>query len=140
MTVVLDKITEVQSTVVDTISSVKEPVVKGVSTVVDFVIDRLPEIPAFPYAEQIPTPVELVNNQYKFAKSLVDTNKEIALAVAKAVSPLTDQVLDRKTRPAAGKPVTANGTAPKATARKTTARKATPRKTAARKTAARKSA
>ena len=103
MTVVLDKITDVQSSVVDTISSVKEPVVKGVTTVVDFVIDRLPEIPALPYAEQIPTPVELVNNQYKFAKSLIDTNKDIALAVAKAVAPLTDKVLDRKTRPAAGK-------------------------------------
>jgi len=135
MTVVLDKITEAQSTVVDTISSVKEPVVKGVSTVVDFVIDLLPEIPAFPYAAQIPTPVELVNNQYKFAKSLVDTNKDIALAVAKAVSPLTDQVLDRKTRPSVGKPVTTNGTAPKATVRKTAARKAAPRKTAARKSA-----
>jgi hypothetical protein len=135
MTVVLDKITDVQSTVVDTISSVKEPVVKGVTTIVDFVIDRLPEIPAFPYAEQIPTPVELVNNQYKFAKSLVDTNKDIALAVAKAVAPLTDQVLDRKTRPAAGKPVTTNGAV-----RKPAVRKPAVRKTAARKTTARKSA
>ena len=104
MTVVLDKISDVQSTVVDTISSVKQPVVKGVTTVVDFVLDRLPEIPAVPYAGQIPTPVELVNNQYKFAKSLIDTNKDIALAVAKAVAPLTDQALDRKTaRPAAKK-------------------------------------
>ena len=60
MTVVLDKITDVQSSVVDTISSVKEPVVKGVSTVVDFVVERLPEIPVVPYADQIPTPAELV--------------------------------------------------------------------------------
>ena len=105
MTVVLDKISDVQSTVVDTISSVKQPVVKGVTTVVDFVLDRLPEIPAVPYAEQIPTPVELVNNQYKFAKSLIDTNKDIALAVAQAVAPLTDQALDRKTaRTVAKKP------------------------------------
>ncbi len=104
MTLVLDKLTDVQTTVVDTISSVKEPVVKGVTTVVDFVVDRLPEIPALPYAEQIPTPVELVNNQYKFAKSIIDTNKEIALAVAKAVAPITDKALDRKpVRPAAKK-------------------------------------
>ena len=104
MTVVLDKISDVQSTVVDTISSVKEPVVKGVTTVVDFVLDRLPEIPAVPYGDQIPTPVELVNNQYKFAKSLIDTNKDIALAVAKAVAPITDPALSRKpVRPAAKK-------------------------------------
>ena len=110
MTVVLDKLTDVQTSVVDTISSVKEPVVTGVSTVVDFIIERLPEIPAVPYAEQIPTPAELVNNQYKFAKSLIDTNKDIALAVAKAAAPLTDKALDRKS--------------PRTVAKKTTAKKA----------------
>jgi len=109
MTIVLDKLTDVQNNVVETLSAVKEPVVKGVTTVVDFIIDRLPEIPAIPYAEQIPTPVEVVNNQYKFAKSIIDTNKDLALAVAKAVAPLTDQALDRKAaaRPAAKKPATA---------------------------------
>lgn len=107
MTVVLDKLTDVQANVVDTLASVKEPVVKGVTTVVDFVVDRLPEIPAIPFAEQIPTPAELVNNQYKFAKSIIDTNKELALAVAKAVAPLTDPALDRKpAKPAAKKATT----------------------------------
>ncbi len=96
-TVVLEKLTDVQSQVVDAISTVKEPITTGVSTVVDFVIDRLPSIPVVPYAEQIPTPKELIDNQYKFAKSLIDTNKDIALSVAKAAAPLTDQVLDRKT-------------------------------------------
>src|SRR4051794_11667727 len=95
-TVVLDKLTDVQSSVVDAISAVKEPVTTGVSTVVDFVVDRLPGIPAVPYAEQIPTPKEIIDNQYKFAKSIIDTNKDIALAVAKAAAPLTDAVLDRK--------------------------------------------
>ena len=108
MTVVLDKLTDVQNNVVDTLSSVKEPVVKSVSTVVDFIVDRLPEIPALPYAEQIPTPVEIVNNQYKFVKSILDTNKDLALAVAKAVAPLTDPALDRKAaRPAEAKKATA---------------------------------
>jgi hypothetical protein len=95
-TPVLEKLTDVQGTVVDRIASVKEPVVKGVTVVVDFVVERLPEIPAIPYAEQIPTPVELINNQYKFAKSVLDTNKDIAVAVAKAAAPVTDKVLDRK--------------------------------------------
>ena len=95
-TPVLEKLTDVQTQVVDAISNVKEPVSKGVSTVVEFVIERLPNIPAVPYAEQIPTPKELIDNQYKFAKSIIDTNKDIALAVAKAAAPLTDVVLDRK--------------------------------------------
>lgn len=95
-TPVLDKLTDVQTTVVGYISTVKEPITNGVSTVVDFVVDRLPSIPAVPYADQIPTPKELIDNQYKFAKSIIDTNKDIALSVAKAAAPLTDAVLDRK--------------------------------------------
>ena len=96
MTLVLDKLTDAQTSIVDTIASVKEPVVSGVSTVVDFVTGRVSEIPALPFGEKIPTPVELVNNQYKFAKSIIDTNKDIALSVAKAAAPITDKVLDRK--------------------------------------------
>ena len=88
----------------------RAPGSKGEDLTVDFIIDRLPEIPAVPYAEQIPTPAELVNNQYKFAKSLIDTNKDIALAVAKAVAPITDKALDRK--------------APRTVAKKTTVKKA----------------
>lgn len=95
-TPVLDKLTDVQSSVVGYISTVKEPITTGVSTVVEFVIDRFPSIPAVPYADQIPTPKELIDNQYKFAKSIIDTNKDIALSVAKAAAPLTDKVLDRK--------------------------------------------
>ncbi len=95
-TPVLDKLTDVQSSVVGYISTVKEPITTGVSTVVEFVIDRFPSIPAVPYADQIPTPKELIDNQYKFAKSIIDTNKDIALSVAKAAAPLTDLVLDRK--------------------------------------------
>jgi hypothetical protein len=99
-TPVLEKLTDVQTSVVDTIASVKEPVVKGVTVVVDFVVERAPEMPVIPFAEQVPTPAELINNQYKFAKSILDTNKDIAVAVAKAASPITDKVLDRKAKAA----------------------------------------
>jgi len=104
MTLVIDKLTDVQDQILGTIALVKEPVVNGVTTVVGFVTDRVSEIPALPFGEKIPTPTELVNNQYKFAKSIIDTNKDIALAVAKAAAPITDKVLDRKVvRPAAKK-------------------------------------
>ena len=95
-TPVLDKLTDVQTQVIDALATVKEPVAKGVTTVVDFVLERIPNIPAVPYAEQIPTPKEVIDNQYKFAKSIIDTNKDIALTVAKAAAPITDKVLDRK--------------------------------------------
>lgn len=105
MTTVLDKLNEVETNVVDTLSQVKDPVVRGVTAVVDFVVERFPELPALPFADQIPTPTEVINSQYRFAKSLLDTNKDIAVAVAKAAAPLTDKVLDRKSvaRPATRK-------------------------------------
>jgi hypothetical protein len=96
-TPVIEKLTDLQTQIVNYVSKVQEPVTKGVSTVVDFVAGRVEEIPAVPFAEQIPTPKELIDNQYKFSKQLLDTQKALALAVAKAAAPLTDQVLDRRT-------------------------------------------
>ncbi len=95
MTTVLDRVTEVQDQVISTLAGVKEPVSSAVSTVVDFVLDRSPEVPALPFADQLPTPKELIENQAKFANKLVSTNKSVALAAAAAAKPLTDQLLDR---------------------------------------------
>lgn len=106
MTVVLEKLTDVQGQVVDLLAQTKEPVTTGVSAVVDFVSERVPNVPAIPFAEQIPTPKEVIDNQYKFAKSVIDVNKDIALSLAKAAAPITDKVLDRHT-PAARKGTTA---------------------------------
>ncbi len=80
----------------DYVAKAKDPVTNGVTTVVDFVTGRVDHIPAVPFAGQIPTPKEIIDNQYKFTKSMLDTQKAIALSVAKAAAPLTDQVLDRR--------------------------------------------
>lgn len=103
MTVVLDRLTDAQTQIVEAIASVKDPIVSGVTTVTEFVARRVSDIPAMPFGKDIPTPAELVNNQYKFVKSIIDTNKDIALAAAKAAAPVTDKVLDRTTVHAAAK-------------------------------------
>jgi chemotaxis signal transduction protein len=95
MTAVLDRVTEVQDQIIETIAKTKAPVTNAVSTVVGYVVDRVAEVPAVPFADQIPTPKELIDNQAKFASKLVTTNKAVALAAAKAAAPLTDQLLDR---------------------------------------------
>ena len=77
MSVVLDKVTEIQDQVIDYLGSVKEPVVSGVEAVVGFVMDKLPEVPAVPFADKL----------------------------VKAASPLTNKILDRKTVKAAAKKV-----------------------------------
>lgn len=99
MTVVIDRMTEVQDKIISALADTKAPVSNAVSTVVGFVVERVPQVPAVPFAEQIPTPKELIDNQAKFASKLVTTNKSVALAAAKAAAPLTDQLLDRTASP-----------------------------------------
>lgn len=101
MSTVLDRVTEVQDQIITALADTKAPVANAVSTVVDYVVERVPEVPALPFAEQLPTPKELIDNQAKFATKLVSTSKSVALAAAKAAAPLTDQLLDRTSLAAA---------------------------------------
>lgn len=96
MSEVLDRITEIQDRIIETITKTQEPVTNAVGTVVGVVVTRVAEVPAIPFADKLPTPRELINNQAKFASKLVTTNKSVALSVATAAAPLTDQLLDRK--------------------------------------------
>lgn len=97
METLLDPVTDVQARILEALTKAKRPVTDAVSTVVAVVLERVPAVPALPYAELIPSPVELIDNQAKFASKLVSTNKSIALSAAKAAAPLTDQLLDRST-------------------------------------------
>ncbi len=96
-TQVIDKVSEVQEQVIELLASIKDPATQAVGTVVEVVVERLPEVPAVPFASEIPTPKEIIDNQAKFASKVVSTNKTVALSVARAAAPLTDQLLDRKT-------------------------------------------
>ena len=103
MSAVLDKIIDVQDSVVEFVGQAKEPITNGVQTVVDFVLERFPEVPSAPFADQLPTPTELINAQYDFATKLIDANKDLASSVAKVAAPLTDKLLDRPVKAAAKK-------------------------------------
>jgi hypothetical protein len=96
MDTLLDPITDVQDRIVTALGNAKEPVTTAVGTIVGVILDRVPEVPTLPYATVLPTPLELIDNQAKFATKVVSTSKSVAVAAAKAASPLTDQLLDRE--------------------------------------------
>lgn len=98
-TEVMDRVSEVQEQVIEFLESLKDPITEAVSTVTEFVTDRV-EFQPLPFAEQIPTPKEVIDNSSKFASKLVTTNKGVALSAARAAAPLTDPLLDRKAPPA----------------------------------------
>lgn len=113
MDTLLDPVTQVQERVIEAIGKAKRPVADAVAKVVEIVLERVPEVPTLPYAEMLPTPAELIDNQAKFASKLVTANKSLALGAAKAAAPLTDRLLDRPpVQPAARK--TGPKAAPKA--------------------------
>lgn len=105
MTAVLDKVTEIQDQVIETITNINKPIAEAVGNAVNFIVENVSEIPTLPFAEKLPTPKELINNQAKFATKLVSTNKAVALDLAGATAPLTDPLLGRKVaaKPAAKK-------------------------------------
>lgn len=100
METLLDPVTDVQDRVVEGLKSTKDPIVDVVAAVTKLVLDRIPDLPAVPYAELIPTPLEVIDNQSKFATKVVSTSKAVAVAAAKAAAPITDQLLDRSAAPA----------------------------------------
>lgn len=103
MTAVLDRVTEIQDQVIEIITNVNKPLTEAVNNAVTFVVDNVPQIPVVPFADQIPTPKEVINNQAKFATKLVTTNKNVALSLAGAAAPLTDPLLGRKSTAAKAK-------------------------------------
>ena len=117
-TQVLDRVSEVQEQIIELLASVKEPITQAVDSIVSLVTDRV-EVPAIPFGSEIPTPKEIIDNQAKFASKIVTTNKTVALSAARAASPLTDSLLDRKAP--ARKATAPKATAPKATSPKSAA-------------------
>lgn len=99
MDTLLDPITDVQDRVVEGLKSTKQPVADAVATVTKIVTDQFAVLPALPFAEVFPTPLEVIDNQAKFATKVVNTSKAIAVAAAKAAAPVTDQLLDRSGAP-----------------------------------------
>ena len=95
-TPVIDKVSEIQDYVILGIAYVKDPATNAVNSVTSFVTERVETVPSVPFAEHIPTPKEVINNSAKFASNVVSTSKDVALSVAKAAAPVTDQLLDRK--------------------------------------------
>ena len=95
MDTLLDPVTDLQEKVVDGVKRTKQPVADAIGVAVALLLERVPEVPALPYAEVIPTPLELIDNQAKFATKVVNATKSVAVAAAKAATPLTDQLLDR---------------------------------------------
>ena len=99
-TTILDRVVEVQDQVVDGLGKFFCNAAAATETDTKFVQERVEvALRPVPMAEKLPTPEEVLNAHFDFAGKLLDTSKDVALAVAKAAAPVTNKWLDRKPKP-----------------------------------------
>jgi hypothetical protein len=80
------------SSVVDAIKSAQEPALSAVATVSKAVADFVPDLPAVPFADQLPTPESVVERSFAFAAELLELQKRFVLEVLDALGPVRDKV------------------------------------------------
>jgi hypothetical protein len=69
------------------IKQAQELTVAAVSSVAEFVAGIIPDLPALPFADQLPSPVEVVESNFKFVNAVLGAQKDFALSLAQAAAP-----------------------------------------------------
>lgn len=93
MSTILTTVEGYEKQILDFVHSAKDPVVDYVAKGVDFLDDRLPSVT---YPASLPTPIEVVESQAKFAKKLIDANTAIVTAVLETVAPVAGYAKPKK--------------------------------------------
>jgi hypothetical protein len=84
---VLTSVTEIEDRIVDALREIQRPVVDYVRKGVEQAEGRLPKLS---YPKGLPTPSEVVESQFEFAKALFDTQRTFVSELVDAVSPLVE--------------------------------------------------
>jgi hypothetical protein len=79
-----------QEQTIKTIKQTQDAVVEAVRTWATAVEKIVPETPAIPFADELPTPQEIVKTSFEFAEQLLKAQREFAESVLKAASPVLD--------------------------------------------------
>jgi hypothetical protein len=89
MNTVIETITSVEGQIAEAVETVQQPVVDAVSRIVELVEGFLPEDrPSVPFADALPTPAELIDTQYAFARRMLDIQHGFVKSLIDAVAPL----------------------------------------------------
>lgn len=90
-----EMISALEDQVLETVRQSQEAVVKAVKTWADAGKNLVPDLPALPFADQLPNTVDLVENAFAFADKMLAAQREFAAAVLEAAKP----VLTKEARP-----------------------------------------
>ena len=100
MSTILKTVESYEDQVIGLVNKAQAPVVEYVAKGVELVGDRLPSVT---YPTSLPTPIEVVESQVKFAKKLIDANTSLVTAVLETVAPVVGYKTKKVVKPAATK-------------------------------------
>ena len=112
MATATDMFSSVEDQVFETVKQGQEAIVKAVRTWADASKNLIPDLPALPFADQLPNTSDLVENAFAFADKLIASQREFAAAILDAAKPVFG---------AADKAAKSNGSAKASPASKTSA-------------------
>jgi hypothetical protein len=78
----------VEDQVLETVKQGQEAIVKAVRTWADASKNLIPDLPALPFADQLPNTSQLVENAFAFADKLMASQREFATAILEAAKPV----------------------------------------------------
>ena len=94
----LSTVESYEDKVIELVKQAQGPVVEYVAKGVELVGERLPDVT---YPTALPTPIEVVESQVKFAKKLIDANTSLVTAVLETVAPVVGYKTKKVVKPAA---------------------------------------
>lgn len=89
----LDTIETYEAQILELVDKARTPVAGYVAKGVERVEGRLPELT---YPAGVPTPIEVVESQARFAKQLIDANAAVVTAVLEAIAPVAGFTAKKK--------------------------------------------
>ena len=88
MATATEMFTGLEEQVLETVKQGQEAIVKAVRTWADASKNLIPDLPALPFADQLPNVSELVESGFAFADKLIASQREFAAAILDAAKPV----------------------------------------------------
>lgn len=83
-----EMISALEDQVLETVRQGQEAILKAVQTWAEAGKNLVPDLPALPFADQLPGTVDLVENAFAFADRMLATQREFAAAILDAARPM----------------------------------------------------
>jgi hypothetical protein len=83
-----EMITSLEEQVLESVKQGQEAIVKAIRTWADASKNLIPDLPALPFADQVPATSELVENAFAFCDKILASQREFAAAILDAAKPV----------------------------------------------------